>query len=102
MNRAKLCWPADADRDRAALHRVPAGEARQRRLDERLAVVAGVGEDVLVLDDVEVVDPDAVAVADELDRLEGAVADVDAPGERAGHVQSSLWTPRGEGWDRRI
>ena len=37
---------------------------------------------VLVLDDVEVIDAEAVAVADELDRLEGAVPDVDAPGKR--------------------
>ena len=81
MKRAKLDCPLTPIADGAALHRVPLDEAGQRGLDERFAVVAGVGEDVLVLDDVEVVDADAVAVADELDGFEGAVADVDAPGE---------------------
>ena len=66
-------------------NRITSTIVRQRRLDQRLAVVAGVGEDVLVLDDVDVVDAHpAGPVADELDGLEGAVADVDAPGESRG------------------
>src|SRR4029079_15366631 len=44
---------------------------------------------VVVLDPVEVVYPHAVVVTDQFQRLEGAVADVDAPGVGGGHVDSS-------------
>jgi hypothetical protein len=56
-------------------------------LDQRFAVVARLRQHGFVLDDVEVVDADGVALADEPDGLERAVADVNAPGETGGgHV----------------
>ncbi len=85
--------PAHADRDAAALDAVPLHEIGQRCLDERLAVVAGLGEDVLVFDDFEIGDLGSFRTANEADRLEGAVSDVDAPG---GTCRShNLLSPRG-------
>jgi len=90
---------ADPDRDLAALGQVALDEVGQRVLDELLAVVAGLGEHGLVLDDVEVVDAEALGLADELDGLEGPVADVDAPGEAGGShgCRSSLEPPESGG-----
>src|SRR5438045_164988 len=56
-------------------------EVGERGLDEGVAVVAGVGEDVFVFDEFEVIDAVTVPFADELDGLEGAIADVDTPRE---------------------
>ena len=50
---------ADADGGHAALDRVPLHEIRQGGLDECFAIVAGVGENVFVLDDFEIVDAQA-------------------------------------------
>ena len=62
----------------------------QGGLEQRLAVVAGLGKDLLVFDDLKIVDAKLLAVANDFDRLEGAVSDVDAPGKtRGGHVHSS-------------
>jgi len=73
--------PAGADRDGAAALGMLRGERRERRGDEAFFIVAGVGEDVFVLDDVDVVDTKPRAVADELDGFECSVADVDTLGE---------------------
>jgi hypothetical protein len=54
-------------------------EVRQRGLDQLLFIVTGVGEDCFVLDDLKIIDSEIIAVADELHRFEGAVADIDAP-----------------------
>src|ERR1019366_1812612 len=50
-------------------------------LDEGFAVVPGGGEDGFVLDDFKIIDAGALGGRDELDGLEGAVTDIDAPGE---------------------
>ncbi len=81
---------ADADRGDSALGDMPLDEIRQGRLDERFFIIAGIGKDVFVLDDLEVVDAKSAIPADELDCLQGAIADVDSPGETsAGHRSSS-------------
>jgi hypothetical protein len=50
-----------------------------------------------VFDDLDVVHAEGVAVADELDRFEGPIADVDAPGEsRISHDVSSCRPPPGD------
>jgi hypothetical protein len=49
------------------------------------------GEDGFVFDEFEIVHANTVARSDELDGLQGAVADVDSPsGTRAGHADSSV------------
>ena len=49
---------ADAYRNDAALGGMALDEAGQGALNEGIAVVAGVGQDIFVLNDLEVVDPD--------------------------------------------
>jgi hypothetical protein len=66
------------------------GEGRDGGVDELFAIVARVGEDGFVLDDIEIIDAQPVAIANQLDGLEGAVADVDAPCETVvGHGEIS-------------
>src|SRR3954471_5459659 len=85
LHRRKLDEPreaglsAHAHADKAALHRVPLHEAGQRGGDELFAIIAGVGEDGFVLDDLEVIDAYAVTLAYEFHRLERAVSDIDSP-----------------------
>jgi RNA polymerase sigma-70 factor (ECF subfamily) len=57
------------------------------------AVVAGVGEHGFVLDDLKIVDAQALALTDELDGLQSAVPDVDSPGEITGHDDSCVARP---------
>ena len=76
--------PAHADGDFPTLGEMALGEVRQRRLDEGVAVVAGLGQDRLVLDDLKVIDAQARVLADQLDGLECPVSDIDAPGETGG------------------
>ena len=59
-----------------AAERVPLHEVGQRALDQRFAVVAGVGEDGFVLDDIEIVYPKLIAVTNELDSFESAASDI--------------------------
>src|SRR5262249_40002948 len=85
----KARLPRHADGDHAALHRMPLDEVRQGGLDERFLVIAGIGENVLVLNEFEVVNLELIAVADELDGFQRPVADINPPGEAGGcHVVS--------------
>jgi len=71
---------------------MPLHEIGQRRLDQGFLVVTGVGQDVFVLDDLEIIDAQSGVAADELDRLQGAIADIDPPGETGGGHLNLLYT----------
>ena len=77
---------------------------RQRRLNKRFTVVPGVGQDGFVFDDLKLVNANALAVTDQLDRLQCTIADVDSPRTSGcGHVVSSIpRKPAGECRIRRV
>jgi hypothetical protein len=78
---------------------VALGEVCECGLDEGFAIVPRVGEHLLVLNDLDIVHAEDVAFADELDRLQRAVADIDTPGEtRVCHDVSSCRLPPSSEW----
>src|SRR5262245_45368947 len=83
----KARLPADTHADNAAFHRMALHEAGQRGGDQLFAVVASVGEDGFVLDDLKFVDPNAIAFTDQLYGFQGTVTDIDSPGKfGTGHL----------------
>ena len=73
--------PGDADGDLAALQVVAVHEGGERLADEGLGVGVGLAEDLGVLDVVERLGHDLIRVIprDELQRLQGRLADVEGP-----------------------
>ena len=64
-------------------------EIGQRRLNERIAIVAGLRENVLVLDDLDVGNLDSLRRPHQADGLEGTVPDINSPcGVQGRHVAS--------------
>src|SRR5262249_42914085 len=88
----------DADSVLAALLRVPLDESRQGGLDQFILVVAGVGEDGFMLDDVEIVNLKLISLAHQLDGLERSVPDIDPPCEISCHGVSSGGKLLDEAW----
>ena len=83
--------PADADADDAALGRMPLGKTGESRLNQALFVIPGGGENLLVFDDFNIIDPKAISLANEFDGFEGAVADIDSPCRAGGgHLLTPL------------
>jgi hypothetical protein len=63
----------------------------QGGLNQGVFIVAGVGEDVFVLDKLEIVNLELIAFADELDGLERSIPDINPPSEtRRCHGVSSV------------
>ena len=81
MNLTSPAWPGTRDGDLAALQVVAVEEGRQRLADQLLGVGVGLAEDLGVLDEVERLGHDLVGrlARDELQRLEGGLADVERP-----------------------